>query len=81
MQLVVDVVQVRPPGEDVTVYPVIELPPVDAGADQDTTDCAFALAVAETPVGAPGTVIGTTAAETLDAGPVPEEFVAVTVKV
>jgi hypothetical protein len=39
------------------------------------------LLVADTPVGAPGTVDGTTADEAVDAVPVPTEFVAVTVNV
>jgi hypothetical protein len=42
-----------PPGEPVTVYPVIGEPPVSTGGVQDT--CADALpATADTPVGAPG---------------------------
>ena len=53
MQEVVAVVQVNPPGEEVTVYPVIALPPLDPGADQLTTEEALAT-VPETPVGAPG---------------------------
>jgi hypothetical protein len=39
------------------------------------------LLVADTPVGAPGTVAGTAAAEAAEAAPVPAEFVAVTVNV
>jgi len=39
------------------------------------------LLVAETDVGASGTVDGTTADEAFDAEPVPTEFVAVTVNV
>src|SRR5258708_27611169 len=43
---------VIPPGDEVTVYPVIGDPPLDAGATQVTV--AWALpAVAQTPVGAP----------------------------
>jgi hypothetical protein len=56
------------------------LPPVLAGAVHDTLACAFA-GLATTPVGAPGTVRGLTAAEAVEAGPVPAAFVAVTVKV
>ena len=41
----------------------------------------MAFDVAVTPVGAPGTVDGTAAADALDAEPVPTEFVAVTVNV
>jgi len=40
-----------------------------------------APAVADTPVGAPGTVDGTTDDDADDADPVPTEFVAVTVNV
>ena len=41
----------------------------------------MAFDVAVTPVGAPGTVDGTAAADALDARPVPDTFVAVTVNV
>lgn len=58
VQLVVAVVQVCPPLE-VTVYPVIEEPP-SLGAVQVTTDCAVALDVAATLVGALGFVETTT---------------------
>jgi hypothetical protein len=51
---VVVVVQVNPPGDDVTVYPVIALPPLEPGAVQPTTDEVLAT-IPETPVGAPGT--------------------------
>ena len=69
------------PGLAVTVYPVIVAPPFEAGAVQETTLCASAPVVADTPVGAPGTVLGVAALDALDALPVPEAFVAVTVKV
>ena len=42
---------------DLTVYPVIGLPPLDAGADQCTVADALP-AVAVTEVGAPGAVAG-----------------------
>ena len=61
MQEVVVLVQVLPPGDEVAVYPVIALPPLDAGAVQLTTDDALAT-VPETLVGAPGTVRGVTLA-------------------
>ena len=77
---VVAVEHVNEPGEDVTVYPVIAAPPVDTGAVQDTTDWVLAAPVALTAVGAPGTVEGTTAADT-EATPVPDAFVAVTLNV
>ena len=74
-------VQVPPPGLAVTVYAVMVAPPFEAGAVQETTLCASAPVVADTPVGAPGTVLGVAALDALDALPVPEAFVAVTVKV
>ena len=75
------VVHVFEPGEDVTVYPVTEAPPLSAGAVQDTTDETFAVEVAETAVGTPGAVAGTAAAEAVEAAEVPEAFVAVTLNV
>ena len=75
-----DQLAVAPPGLAVTVYPVIGDPPSEDGGAQVTV--AWALpAVAETLVGAPGTVIGVTAADNSDAGLVPRAFIAVTVKV
>ena len=56
-------------------------PPLLAGAVQDTTDWVFAAPVALTEVGAPGTVDGVTAADAVEAAPVPDTFVAVTVNV
>jgi len=73
-------VQVRPPGDEVTVYPVMAEPPSLTGTVHDTTAEALP-AVADAAVGAPGTVAGVTAYEGADAGPVPEMLVAVTVKV
>ena len=67
------------PGDDVTVYPVIDAPPV-TGADHETTTCPLP-AEADTPVGAPGTVDGVALEEAVDAAPVPDAFVAVTVNV
>src|SRR5947209_20508256 len=55
-------------------------PPLDAGAVNVTVACALP-AIAVTPVGAPGTVIGVTAFDGADGGPVPTALVAVTVKV
>jgi hypothetical protein len=49
------VVQVLLPGDEVTVYPVMALPPSLAGAVHDTEAEAFP-GVADTPVGAPGAV-------------------------
>ena len=57
------VVQRKAPGEEVAVYPVMAVPPVEAGAVHDTTEEALAFEVAVTTVGAPGTVAGVAAAE------------------
>jgi len=75
------VVHVFEPGDDVTVYPVTEAPPLSAGAVQDTTEETFAVDVAETAVGALGTAAGVAAAEAVDVAPVPTALVAVTVNV
>ena len=70
-----------PPGTEVTVYKVIALPPLEAGAVKGTlTEVALSLTAVPI-VGAPGTVAGVTAAEAVDAGPIPTPFVAVTLKV
>ena len=74
------VVAVTLPGEEVTVYCVIDAPPSDAGAVQDTVASALPP-VTDTPVGAPGTVAGVTEFDASEEGPVPIELVAVTVKV
>ena len=79
MQEVDAVVQVNPPGDEVTVYPVMALPPVDPGAVQLTTDEALA-AVPETPVGAPGTVLGVTF-DDVPAAELPAAFIATTLNV
>ena len=68
------------PKFEVTVYPVIAEPPLLTGAVKLTV--AWPLpATALTPVGAPGTLLGTTELDVPDAAPVPTAFVAVTVKV
>ena len=66
VQEVVAVVQVNDPGVEVTVYPVIALPPLDTGAVQLTTDEASAT-VPLTSLGAPGTVLGVTLADGVEA--------------
>ncbi len=77
------VVAVTPPGDAVTVYMVIVLPPLDAGAVQLTV--AWPLpGTAVTAVGAPGAVpaaVGVTGVDAADDGPVPMALVAVTVNV
>jgi len=80
VQLVVAVVHENEPGDDVTVYPVIALPPFDDGAVQETST-EESPNTPDTPVGTPGTVAGTTAPEAVDAEPAPALFVAVTVNV
>jgi len=77
VQLVVEVVQVNEPGDEVTVYEVIDAPPVVKGADQETVTEESPL-VPTTPVGTPGTVAGVIATEESEASPAPTAFVAVT---
>jgi hypothetical protein len=77
----VSVVQVKPPGLEVAVYPVMAAPPLEVDAVHDTTDWALAYEVADTLVGALGTVAGIAEADAVEAGPVPAPLVAVTVKV
>ena len=74
-------VAVTPPGLEVTVYPVIALPPLD-GAVKLTTAWLFP-ATAVTAVGAPGTVVvlGVILFEAADSGPLPFALDAATVKV
>jgi len=54
---------------------------LDAGAIHDTTDRLLAFEVADTDVGAPGTVAGVAGADGADATLVPARLVAVTVNV
>ena len=68
------------PGDEVTEYPVMAEPP-EPGAVHETTDWPFAYEVAETPVGADGTVDGTAEAEAAEAAEGPLAFEAVTVNV
>lgn len=74
------VVQVFPPGLDVTVYLVMTAPPLSVGADHATVAEATP-AVAVTLVGAPGKVDGFTAADAGDAAESAISLVAFTVKV
>ena len=71
-------VHVLPSGVEVTVYPVIALPPLEAGGDHARTACP-SPGTAATPVGAPGTDRGVTGADGLEDGPVPTMVVALTV--
>jgi hypothetical protein len=73
-------VPVAPPGDAVTVYPVMAAPPVLDGAVKLTDTCPSPRTPL-TLVGAPGTVAGVTADDAALAGPDPTSFVAVTVNV
>jgi hypothetical protein len=73
-------VEVLFPGEDVTVYPVMVLPPVEAGALNATLTWALP-AVATGLVGAPGTVTGVTDPDATEATELPAALVATTVNV
>jgi hypothetical protein len=73
--------QVRPPGVEVTLKPVIAAPPSTVGEVQVIVDCVFSKELAITPVGAVGTVDGVTEFEASEALLVPALFVAVTVNV
>jgi hypothetical protein len=69
-----------PGGLDVTVYPVIGLPPSYAGK-KVTVACTL-LVIAVTPVGASGKVpTGATLLEAAEGAPTPAAFTALTVKV
>ena len=75
-QLSPDVVHVKPPGDEVAVYDEIA-EPFAAAADQASVALPLP-GVAVFSVGAPGSVAGV-ADSAFEAGPVPAEFVAVTV--
>ncbi len=75
------VVQVKLPGEEVTVYPVMAEPPV-AGAVHETISWAFVPPAAPvTPVGTPGSVAGVRLGLAADVEPEPLALAAVTEKV
>ena len=66
-----------PPLVDLSIsYPVIDAPPLLAGADQARFICEYDMAVAPNPVGAPGTVADVVAAALVDGEPVPMAFIA-----
>ncbi len=76
--------RVVPPSPEVhvAVYPVTLVPPSSVGAVNDTLVAWLAGSDAVTPVGDPGTVVGTAReAEGVDARDVPTELVAVTLHV
>jgi hypothetical protein len=66
VQGLVALVQVNDPGVEVTVYPVIALPPLDPGAFQ-LTEVEALPGVAPVIVGAPGGPAGVTLDEAVDA--------------
>ena len=69
--------QEEPSVETSTLYPVIAEPPSLDGAVQDRSICVWPLAVALSPVGAPGTpTAAVVALATLDAGLAPLELMA-----
>lgn len=70
-----------PPGLDVTVYPVMAVPPSDAGALNVMLASLLVPAVAVPIVGAPGVVHVVTLLDADEADDVPIAFVAVTVNV
>ena len=77
-----DTVLVRDPGLEVTMYPVMALPPVSLGAVQDTDIVAFPTSSAKTLVGAEGAVYTALAADGLEGALISvSEFAAVTVNV
>ena len=81
VQLVVEEVQVKPPGEEVTVYKVMGDPPLELGAVQVTFAEVAEATTALTLVGAPGAAAGVIELEGGEAGEVPIALVAVKVKV
>ncbi len=73
-------VPVKPPGLEVAVYPIIGVPPSEAGAEKVTVAEALPP-TATTPVGAPGRVIGVTLFEGAEGTLFPAMLVATTVNV
>jgi hypothetical protein len=71
---------VAPPGEAVTVYPVIAVPPLSVGGVKETRALAL-LSVAVTDVGDPGTVAGVAVTDAVEDSESPTPFVAITRKV
>jgi hypothetical protein len=80
VQVVLAVVQVKPPGDAVARYDVTA-EPFAAAALPDTGTCVFWPLVAVTPVGVPGVVYGVAELEAVLADPTPLAFVARTVNV
>ena len=81
MHVVSAVTQVSAPGVEVTVYSVMSEPPSVDGSVHEIVIDPSSMESISTFNGAPGTEIGTAAAEAEEAEPMPETFVAVTVNV
>jgi hypothetical protein len=74
-------VHVNPPGDDVTVKPVSEVPPLTRGAVNETVAAPAVVTAAVTEVGAFGTVAGITAVDSADAAEVKRPLFAVALNV
>ena len=72
---------VNPPGEDTTVKPVSAVPPLFAGAVNETVAAPAVVTAADTDVGAPGSVAGVAAIDAVDRSEVSEALVAVALNV
>ena len=72
---------VNPPGEEVTVKPVSAVPPLFAGAVNETVAAPAVVTDADTDVGAPGSVAGVAASDAVDKSEVSEALVAVALNV
>ena len=72
---------VNPPGEDTTVKPVSAVPPLFAGAVNETVAAPAVVTAADTDVGAPGSVAGVAAIDAVDKSEVSEALVAVALNV
>jgi hypothetical protein len=74
-------VQVKPPGDEVTVKPVSGRPPLFDGAVKETVAAPAVVTDADTDVGASGTVAGITALDAADADEVKRPLFAVALNV
>jgi hypothetical protein len=74
-------VQVKPPGDEVTVKPVSGRPPLFDGAVKETVAAPAVVTDADTAVGASGTVAGITALDAADADEVKRPLFAVALNV
>ena len=74
-------VQEKPPGDDVTVNPVIAAPPFTSGAVNETVAAPAVVTAAATEVGVFGTVAGVAADDAVDRSEVNNALVAVALNV